>query len=126
MIISVPPDTQSVSIRREGERAIIILDHEVLSEASDGLRPLPAEENANERPPQRARRVPLPVIAGVCLIVVGAAVGHWLWSPAKSSGPHTADTLQMPLLRAPESATRRSLPAAPEAAPVPNTAFGLE
>ena len=126
MIISVPPDTHSVSIRREGERTIIVLDHDTPSEGADSPRPLPAEEIATERQPQRARRLPLPMIAGVCLIVVGAAVGHQLWSPAKSSGPHTADTLQMPLLRAPESATRRSIPAAPEAAPVPNTAFGLE
>ncbi|MFT9298362.1 MAG: hypothetical protein ABF542_09660 [Gluconobacter sp.] len=126
MIISVPPDTQSVSIRREGERTIIVLDHDTLSEGADSPRPLPAEETATEGQPQRARRIPLPMIAGVCLIVVGASLGHWLLSPAKSNGPHTAETVQMPLLRTPESATRRSIPAAPEAAPVPNTAFGLE
>ena len=126
MIISVPPDTQSVSIRREGERTIIVLDHDTLSEGADSPRPLPAEETATERQPQKARRIPLPMIAGVCLIVVGASLGHWLLSPAKSNGPHTAETGQMPLLRAPETATRRYIPAAPEAAPVPNNAFGLE
>jgi hypothetical protein len=126
MIISVPPDTHSVSIRREGERTIIVLDQGTLAEASDTPRPLPTEESATKRQPQRSRRLPLPLIAGVCLIVVGATVGHRWLSPAKNNGPHTADTLQMPLLRAPEHATRRSIPAIPEAAPVPNTAFGLE
>ena len=126
MIISVPSDTQSLSIRREGGRTIIFLEQGPFSEEPDNPSLLRAEECAAKRQPQRTRKVPLPLIASVCLIVVGASLGHWLLSPAKNDGPHTAEAVQMPLLRAPESATRRSLPAAPEAAPVPNTAFGLE
>ena len=126
MIISVPSDTQSFSIRREGDRTIIFFEQGPFSDGPDNPSLLRAEECAAKRQPQRTRKVPLPLIASVCLIVVGASLGHWLLSPAKNDGPHTAEAVQMPLLRAPEPATRRSIPASPEAAPVPNNAFGLE
>lgn len=126
MIISVPPDTQSVSIRREGERTIIVLDQDILSELSASACPVEAAPITSARQPRRARRFRLPVLVGVCVIVIGVAAGHRLWASAKNSQAHPVAALQVPQLVGPAPATRRSIPAASQAAPVPNNAFGLE
>ncbi|MCI1374150.1 MAG: hypothetical protein LKH33_08440 [Acetobacter sp.] len=108
MIISVPSGTRSFSIRREGEQTIIVIDQDEPSDVSDGTRPLQSEK-------QVTRRKRIPMIAIVCVLIIGGTIGHLLWSPVKSSPSQPSETL-----------TQRSILAGSQGAPMPNKAFGLD
>lgn len=136
MIISVPPETCSVTIRRSGDATVIVLDADhALSKTTDEVtRPSDVVIMAKPSSPRRATFLPFrallssrqtSALAGLIVVVLlGSVWWHHGKAEVAPAAPVADKTQPRPLPSSLQGEERQIQPAVP--ATPPNAAFGLE